>query len=131
MAVERSAYSIPWSEAVMNDCLRGPYRCEVASGNGELIAHMISQLVVDELHLLNLCVAKQHQRQGVGLLLLQHLFDTGQLQKARRLFLELRSSNTAALALYKSMGFEQIGERRDYYRNKAGREDAVVMAADL
>lgn len=131
MAVERSAYSMPWSETVMSDCLNGPYHCEVASGNGELVAHMISQLVLDELHLLNLCVAEHQQRQGIGLMMLQHLLDTGRRQKAQRVFLELRSSNGAARALYTGMGFETIGERRDYYRDKAGREDAIVMAAKL
>lgn len=131
MSVERSAYALPWSERVMSDCLSGNYTCEVAAGNAGLMAHMISQLVLDELHLLNLCVSKNHQRQGIGLLMLQHLLDTGKRAKAERVFLEVRSSNEAALSLYQSMGFETLDVRRDYYRDKGGREDGIVMAASL
>lgn len=131
MAVERSAYSLPWSERVMADCLAGNYTCEVAAGNGELVAHMISQLILDELHLLNLCVSGDHQRQGIGLFMLQHLLDTGRRAKAERVFLEVRSSNEAALNLYRGMGFETLDTRRGYYRGKHGSEDAIVMAALL
>ncbi|MGB0867792.1 MAG: ribosomal protein S18-alanine N-acetyltransferase [Granulosicoccaceae bacterium] len=131
MAVERSAYSLPWSEKAMSDCLAGPYTCEVVSGNGELVAHMITQQVLDELHLINLCVSRAHQRQGIGLLLIQHLLDSGRRSDARQVFLEVRRSNQAALQLYRGMGFEAIGTRRDYYRDKQGHEDAVVMALSL
>lgn len=128
MATEGSAYSFPWSEGVMHDCLHGPYTCEVVSDNGELVAHMISHNVAGELHLLNICVAKHQQRKGIGLLLLQHLLETGSQQRVDTVFLEVRKSNTAALKLYKDNGFEVIGERRDYYRNANDREDAIVMA---
>ena len=115
----------------MSDCFNGPYTCEVAQGSRGLVGHMISQLILDELHLLNICVAKAHQRQGIGLLLLQHLLDSGRRVKAQQVFLELRGSNTAAFSLYRSMGFEKIGERRNYYRDPAGNEDAIVMAVAL
>jgi ribosomal-protein-alanine N-acetyltransferase len=50
---------------------------------------------------------------------------------ARRMFLEVRPSNTAALALYASEGFVEIGRRPRYYRVRDGREDAVILALDL
>lgn len=131
MAQERAAYLLPWSEGTLSSCLNGDYRCEVGFNGGELVAHMISQLILDELHLLNLCVATRVQRQGVGLALLQHLLDSGRRLNASQAYLEVRSGNTAALSLYRGMGFEAIGERRGYYRDKEGREDAVVMAATL
>lgn len=131
MAVERVSYTLPWTEAVMSDCINGPYCCEVAMHAGELVAHMISQQVLDELHLLNLCVAQHQQRRGIGLNLLQHLLDSGRRNQAKSVFLEVRASNTSALNLYRSLGFETIGQRRDYYRDKQGREDAIVMCVDI
>lgn len=131
MAQERAAYLIPWGESSMSSCLVGNYRCEVGFDGGQMVAHMISQLILDELHLLNLCISSSRQREGIGLSLLQHLLDSGRRLKAAQVFLEVRSGNAPALALYRGMGFESIGERRGYYRDKGGREDAIVMATSL
>lgn len=131
MAVERGAYALPWSERVMADCLAGDYRCEVASGADGLAGHMVSQLVLDELHLLNLCVAREQQRRGVGLSLMQHLLDGGRRDGAATVFLEVRASNRAAQALYGGLGFDKLATRRGYYRGESGGEDAIVMALPL
>lgn len=132
MSNERAAYGLPWSEQVMRDCLEeGVYHCEVAVSSGQLVAHMISQQILDECHLHNLCVSPKHQRKGLGLAMLQHLLDTGRCLKARRLLLEVRRSNVAAYSLYQSLGLRTIGERKGYYRGHRGREDALVMALEL
>lgn len=85
--------------------------------------------VIDEAELLTIAVDPEHQQQGVGLALLQQarhrLLEAG----ARRVFLEVRRSNRAALALYQSSGFGLHSLRKDYYHDP--REDAYVLSLEL
>jgi ribosomal-protein-alanine N-acetyltransferase len=87
--------------------------------------------VIDEGELLTIGVAAAHQRKGLGRAMLREMLDAARNGNMRRVFLEVRASNDAAIALYRSAGFSQIGERRGYYRNANGSEDAMVMACDL
>jgi ribosomal-protein-alanine N-acetyltransferase len=59
------------------------------------------------------------------------LLDRAQKQQAEVCFLEVRRSNEGAINLYRSMGFVQIGERKNYYPSKSDREDALIMSRDL
>jgi ribosomal-protein-alanine N-acetyltransferase len=63
--------------------------------------------------------------------MLREMLDVAREKNIRRVFLEVRASNAAALALYRSAGFVDIGLRRGYYRNAGGGEDAITMACDL
>ena len=71
------------------------------------------------------------QRQGLGRQLLEHLI--GELEKrgVLTLWLEVRASNTAAIALYESLGFNEATIRRNYYPTVDGREDAIIMALPI
>ena len=89
-------------------------------------------MAVDEAHLLNICVASKRQGMGFGARLLGHAKRVAQRAGAIRLLLEVRPSNTKALALYRHFGFQQIAVRRGYYpAERAQREDAIVMSLDL
>jgi ribosomal-protein-alanine N-acetyltransferase len=81
--------------------------------------------------LLNLCVHPNAQRAGYGRRLLSALMLRATDAGAERIFLEVRPSNQAALRLYASVGFAQIGVRPAYYQAENGREDAVILAAAL
>jgi ribosomal-protein-alanine N-acetyltransferase len=85
---------------------------------------------VDEAELLNIGVAAAQQRKGLGRAMLREMLELARGRNMERVFLEVRPSNTAAIALYRSAGFAGIGVRRDYYRNANGSEDALVMACD-
>ena len=63
--------------------------------------------------------------------LLDHLGDVARTVGGRQMFLEVRPSNVAALALYARAGFETIGRRKGYYPAADGREDALVMRLPL
>jgi len=127
MQQEQQAYPIPWTESAMRQSLASDSFCEVAYGQDGLVAHMVSQSILDEMHLYNICVSPSQQGQGIGAYMLQHLIDNGQRLGAKHYFLEVRASNAAAIALYQRTGFEIVGERRGYYRGLNGREDALVM----
>jgi ribosomal-protein-alanine N-acetyltransferase len=80
-------------------------------------------LVVDELHITVVAVDPLQRRQGLGRQVLQALLSQGQGLGAERATLEVATSNTAAVALYRALGFRDAGIRRGYYRNG---DDALI-----
>lgn len=69
-------------------------------------------------------VAEPYQRRGIGRALMVHMWETALALGVRRMFLEVREDNTAALGLYTSLGFESIGKRENYYKDGSA---ALVM----
>ena len=86
---------------------------------------------IDEAHLLNLSVAREVQRGGLGWRTLEWMAEVARGHGARTMLLEVRPSNPAAIRLYERYGFQHIGVRRGYYPAHNGREDAVVMRITL
>ncbi len=130
-AIEHRAHVAPWSQTMLGDCLTAGYCCLVIERETEIIGHGIMQRIVDECHILNLCIAPEHQRQGLGCVLLRRLLALGRQNAATMAFLEVRASNHSALKLYQREGFNEIALRPQYYRTTQGREDAIVMACAL
>ncbi len=130
-AIEQSAYEFPWTPGIFRDCIRVGYHCRVASVDGCVRAYGIMSTAADEAHILNLCVDVGMRRSGLGRRMLGHLVELAVRAHSRRIFLEVRPSNTAAQQLYSQAGFVEIGRRRAYYRARVGREDAMVLALDL
>ena len=94
-------------------------------GDGTVVGLLVWWLVAGEIQLQNLATRSDRQRRGVGAWLMAHLLEEAEKLGATRIQLEVRSSNVAALALYRKLGFEVVGERPGYY--DAGEEDAVLM----
>lgn len=131
MAVELSIYPFPWTQRIFEDCLRVDYRCHVGEVDGVFAGYAIMSTGAGEAHILNLCVAKEFQRRGLGRELLEGLLGEARSLHVNDIFLEVRPSNLNALMLYEQMGFNQAGVRKDYYPAKDGREDAVILAKSL
>jgi ribosomal-protein-alanine N-acetyltransferase len=129
--IERAAYAFPWTEGIFRDCLRVNYICRVVEIDVVLVGYGIMSVGAGEAHLLNVCVADPYRCRGIGRRLLDHLLHTAAAAGAREAFLEARPSNTAAIRLYQSLGFQQIGVRRGYYQASEGREDAIVLRRDI
>ncbi len=85
-------------------------------------------MMADEAHVVTMAVRPTFQRQGMGGSLLISAIDLAVALNARMMTLEVRRSNTAAIALYKKYGFAEVGSRRGYYG--ADREDAVIMSTE-
>jgi len=126
-AIEQASYPYPWSKRIFSDCLRVGYCCRVAECNAEICGYAILSTAAGEAHLLNLCVAPEHRRRGLGQLLLDGVLVDADLRQAGRLFLEVRPSNKGAVKLYRQNDFHVIGRRPGYYPGNGGREDALVM----
>ncbi|MBI2380434.1 MAG: ribosomal protein S18-alanine N-acetyltransferase [Gammaproteobacteria bacterium] len=133
MVNELQAYEFPWDEAVFYDCLAGRYEAwvlEAAQGH-ELLGHYVVQHILDEVHLLNLCVAPAMQSRGLGRWLLDALIVQAREAHAQIIYLEVRTGNGRAQALYRHAGFQEIGRRKAYYPAKMGREDGLVFTLGL
>ncbi|MGB8693700.1 MAG: ribosomal protein S18-alanine N-acetyltransferase [Steroidobacteraceae bacterium] len=131
LALETRSYAFPWTEGIFRDCLRVGYFCSVLEIDYLLAGYGVISSGAGEAHLLNLCVREEFRCRGLGRRLLEHLLDLVSHSGARLVFLEVRPGNTAAIRLYETMFFQQIGMRRGYYQAEGGREDALVMRRDL
>lgn len=132
MPVERAAYAHPWQEKNFSDCLQAGYFSQVLRLDDQMLGYFVAMRGVDEVHLLNLTVAAAYQRQGWGKFMLATLAAWSVQQGAQWLWLEVRLSNTGAIALYQRRGFVTVGRRKRYYPDANGqREDALVMGLPL
>lgn len=131
MDIERALYPFPWTEGNFRDSLNAGYSCWVCTFGGHVIGYAVMMLAADEAHVLNIAVAKNWQRQGLGGKLMRHLIGLARGYGANEIFLEVRPSNAAARSLYHGMGFNEIATRRNYYPSHGGREDAILMAMSL
>ncbi|MHB1115467.1 ribosomal protein S18-alanine N-acetyltransferase [Sideroxydans sp.] len=132
LAIERTVHAHPWTLGNFSDALRSRYQCKVyESAAREMIGYAVMMLAVDEAELLDIAIATSQQRKGQGRKLLNEMLALARHRAMRRMVLEVRASNVPALALYRSMGFSDIGLRRDYYPAGSGREDAILMGRGL
>lgn len=140
--IETAVHEAPWTAGNFLDALKAGYDAwvfepdEVAekgeteggeTERGEMIGYAVVMWLPDEVHLLNLAVCASWQGRGKGRAMLHWLLRNARTRGAGAMMLEVRPSNARAAALYDSVGFVQIGRRRDYYPARNGREDAIVL----
>ncbi|WP_457571095.1 ribosomal protein S18-alanine N-acetyltransferase [Desulfovulcanus sp.] len=128
--LERLCFATPWTEDQFRLCLVQEhfYVFGLKSG-GRLVGYISFFLVGKEMEILNLAVHPERRRQGLGTKLLYTALIFFRRKKGKKVFLEVRPSNVAALNLYKRAGFVQVGLRRNYYPDNM--EDALVMALEI
>jgi ribosomal-protein-alanine N-acetyltransferase len=131
MAIENALYPHPWTRGNFRDSLREGYHCCVMEAGGEVIGYSVMMCAAGEAHLLNLSIAAPWQRQGRGRDMLHYVLALARQSSALKVFLEVRPTNLAGIALYAAMGFIEIAIRRGYYPARRGREDALVMQLEL
>jgi ribosomal-protein-alanine N-acetyltransferase len=127
--IERTSFADPWSERSFSDMLIHPAAIFlVASDDASDVprGYSITIAVADEAEILNLAVAVTDRGQGIGGRLLDAAIGEVQQRGADVVFLEVRESNRAAIALYRSRGFTQRFRRSAYYKNPV--EDALVLS---
>ena len=128
METDRRSLSRPWSEDVWREELTSPFGLYlVLEENGVVSGHIGVKLISDEMHVMTIAVRPELRRRGYARALLQGALDSPDSAGIRRVYLEVRPSNTGARALYGSLGFVETGLRPAYY----GDEDALLMTLDL
>lgn len=118
----------PWTQGMIEDTLKNERSKVIAVYNrqlSEIVAYGVIYLSVDEADIANIATLPAYRGNGIGEALLRLMIKTARRSGAKQLFLEVRESNSAAVALYEKVGFIKIGKRRNYYINP--REDADVM----
>ena len=132
LQVEQRAYPHPWTRGNFMDALRSGYHARLLLAGEELLGYYVAMQGVDEVHLLNITVSPDYQRQGWGRVMLDALDLWARSVQAQWLWLEVRVSNTRAIDLYEAHGYRRVGLRKGYYPAGHGqREDAVVMSLRL
>jgi len=131
MQVELTVYPYPWTKGILGDCIRTGYDCWVITDQQKIIGHGVLSVAAGESHLLNLAVSPDYQGQGIGRQMLAHLMDIARVKSADMILLEVRPSNKAAIHIYESIGFNEIGCRKAYYPAPKGKEDALLLACQL
>lgn len=132
ITIEAANYNFPWSEGIFKDCLKSmSYSSWVCCEQDVIVGYSIVSMAGGEAHIMNICVDPKVQGQGVGSKLLENMIELA-TNKAETIFLEVRPTNKAAIALYEKRGFNEIGIRKAYYPAENGtREDAVMLALEL
>jgi ribosomal-protein-alanine N-acetyltransferase len=132
LPVEQRAYPYPWTRGNLTDAMRSGYHARLLMAGDELLGYYIAMQGVDEVHLLNLTVAPEYQRQGWARVMLDAMAIWARSVGAQWLWLEVRVGNPRAIAVYEAHGYRRVGLRKNYYpAGKDQREDAVVMSLRL
>ena len=131
--LERESHVAPWTPGNFNDALAAGYSMTVGIAASAIVAYGVLLLAPGEAQLLNLTVAPGARRRGLGRTLLRRFLADAKQRGAEQCFLEVRVSNTAAIALYAAEAFAPVARRIAYYPpGVAGeREDALVMRRSL
>ena len=129
--IERAVNPFPWGEEALRDTIASSGHHLMSLREGRAVGFLLSNFVLDEAQLLLIGVSPDWQGVGVGGQLLKELINRSRDQGQKLIYLEVRSGNERAIRLYRSLGFIDIGVRRDYYPGLVGREDAIVMSLQL
>jgi ribosomal-protein-alanine acetyltransferase len=129
-ALEAEIHAAPWTMGNFRDALAAGYSARVGEREFRIVAYGVLMLAPGEAQILNLSVVPDARREGIGRALLRRFVDDATQFYAEQIFLEVRTSNVAAIRLYESEGFAPVARRADYYPGAsadATREDALVM----
>ncbi len=130
ITIERRCFSDPWSEASFREALGAAWTFGlVAETDRQVVGYLIARELAGAGEILNVAVAPEARRQGVGRTLLDEGLRVLRRRAVEEVFLEVRESNRSAQALYLAIGFRPVGQRAGYYRNP--KEDALVLRLDL
>ena len=125
-AIDAQVYPTPWSEKLTIEQTTGPGRVHlVVEEDHRIIAHGGIALLDGDAHITTIAVDPTQQRRGIAGVLMRHLFAAALDNDCAAVTLEVRASNTAAIALYEQHGMESVGVRPGYYGDNG--EDAVIM----
>jgi ribosomal-protein-alanine N-acetyltransferase len=140
--IEKDGFRHPWSRELLERELshawstvllavedRPASRQTLGEPVETVVGFIVFWLVHDEVHVLNIATAREERRRGIGRALMEEAAEAGRRRGATLATLEVRRSNLAAIALYRALGYRQVGVRPNYYAEEG--EDAIVMVLDL
>ena len=113
-----------WSRNMLEEELTSPYDriSWVATYNKDILGYLMIRYLKNEINIINIAVTHLFQGKGIGRLLINHMIKKLPMQSS--IFLEVKKGNFPAINLYSSIGFKQVGLRRNYYQDG---KDAILM----
>lgn len=125
-ALEQECFADPWSQQSVASELDNPLSLWLVwVEDDKVLGYVGSQTVMDETDMMNVAVAPAARRRGIARKLIETLMQQLQQQGSHCLSLEVRVSNTPAIALYERLGFREVGRRPNYYRHP--KEDGLIL----
>ena len=132
--LHKAGFAHPWDEGALRNLMDKPECLTLAAFAGErrLVGFVMTRQVGEEAEILTIVSDPKHRRTGIASSLLLHALELSSLRRATRMFLEVASGNSAAIALYQKHGFAEISRRSGYYRQgRDAPEDAIIMSRPL
>jgi len=131
MDIERESFSEPWTRGCFEHemLVLDASELTVAASQDDILGYTVAWFLEDEVHLANVAVRKKFRERGIGRTLVEALMNRAIQVRAERVVLEVRRSNLEAQRLYETLGFVQVGVRRNYYTKEG--EDAILMSCFL
>ena len=103
--------------------------CAREKESGELVGYYALQYVLDEAEIAIIAVKNKFRRQGLGRRMLEEICAFSEKREIAKIHLEVRSENEAAVHLYRSFGFQEVGRRKNYY--EAPKDDAILFCFSI
>ena len=141
-AIEKMCFSLPWSEQSLIDSVKREDTmflvCEefdeknsddTGDENSNIVGYIGMYLSFDEGDITNVAVSPAHRKKGYGEALVSKAKELAKEKQLEMILLEVRVSNAPAISLYKKMGFEELGIRKNFYEHPV--EDAIIMKCPL
>ncbi|WP_022942346.1 ribosomal protein S18-alanine N-acetyltransferase [Psychromonas hadalis] len=129
--IEQQSHTHPWSEKLFLSNFGQRYFNYLLLKDGQVVGYFVASSVAGEVTLMNIAISPEKQGLGYGKCLLQFLLRYAREKDQQEIWLEVRTSNKAAIHLYQKLGFVEVDIRKAYYPCGSGREDAVVMCCYL
>lgn len=129
-ALERACFPRPWSREALEEELHNPAACFLVAVEGDrVLGYGGMHCAAGECYVDNIAVDPACRRQGVGTALVTALREAARARGGEFLSLEVRPSNTGAVALYTGLGFQSVGRRKNFYTQPV--EDALLLTLGL
>lgn len=128
--IEKECFSVPWTrDGIESELSNENARFFVAEYMGETAGYLGMHIVLDECYIANIAVREKFRRRGIANGLLQAGEDKAKEENCVFISLEVRVSNEKAVALYKKRGYNEVGERKNFYSEPT--ENALIMTKDF
>ena len=130
LVIENESFPTPWHRKIFELELNKPKTLHLVSKSGDRVTgYIISWMMYDEIHILNLAVHPEFRRRGIARELINKVIRHFHQKGAKSVILEVRINNKSAQNLYSKLGFRILRIRKKYYSDTG--EDAIVMCMDL
>lgn len=132
-SLETKVFSEPWGEETIAHYLDLSEKDKATyvlydEADKKILAYVIVQTLYDEMEIMRFAVIPTRRREGLGKMLMNMLISVAKEHEVEKIILEVNSINYKAISLYKSLGFIEVGRRKDYYKQG---EDALLMDLNM